>query len=234
MHHPSVKVSQISASHKVATHTHTCTCAHRHTNAHLKNVYLCCCSSWQNLISPLSNAAFQSTLYLCWWVGGGVYVYVGVCTSPPVESWNEKTGGISQVFLFYTPLRHPPDKHTNYSCLPLSFSLSLALSLSGKPETYAEYFSLNRTTAELVLLKPIDRELYRRFDLVIKVRNTWAANGRCVIRFFSQHFSYRNPKVIYHLTVQDEVVPVRQLQCLLMIKFKILSPELILKKSGKK
>uniref|UniRef100_A0A3B4X184 Protocadherin-15 n=1 Tax=Seriola lalandi dorsalis TaxID=1841481 RepID=A0A3B4X184_SERLL len=30
------------------------------------------------------------------------------------------------------------------------------------------FFGLNRTTAELLLLKPIDRELYRRFDLVIK------------------------------------------------------------------
>uniref|UniRef100_A0A8C4H927 Cadherin domain-containing protein n=1 Tax=Dicentrarchus labrax TaxID=13489 RepID=A0A8C4H927_DICLA len=40
--------------------------------------------------------------------------------------------------------------------------------LVGKPESYAEYFSLNRTTAELLLLKPIDRELHRRFDLVIK------------------------------------------------------------------
>ncbi|XP_062415976.1 protocadherin-15-like isoform X1 [Pungitius pungitius] len=40
--------------------------------------------------------------------------------------------------------------------------------LIGKPESYAEYFSLNVTTAELLLLKPIDRELYRRFDLVIK------------------------------------------------------------------
>ncbi|XP_075949847.1 protocadherin-15-like [Anarhichas minor] len=40
--------------------------------------------------------------------------------------------------------------------------------LIGKPESYAEYFSLNGTTAELLILKPIDRELYRRFDLVIK------------------------------------------------------------------
>ena len=46
-----------------------------------------------------------------------------------------------------------------------------AVSFSGKPQTYAEYFSLNRSTAELVVLRPIDRELYRRFDLVIKVRN---------------------------------------------------------------
>ncbi|MEQ2233370.1 Protocadherin-15, partial [Ilyodon furcidens] len=47
--------------------------------------------------------------------------------------------------------------------------------LIGKPATYAEYFSLNRTTAELMLLKPIDREIYRRFDLVIKVRK----NSKC-------------------------------------------------------
>uniref|UniRef100_A0A3Q3EN27 Protocadherin-15 n=1 Tax=Labrus bergylta TaxID=56723 RepID=A0A3Q3EN27_9LABR len=40
--------------------------------------------------------------------------------------------------------------------------------LIGKPESYADYFSLNRTTAELLLRKPIDRERYRRFDLVIK------------------------------------------------------------------
>ncbi|XP_061612296.1 protocadherin-15-like [Phyllopteryx taeniolatus] len=40
--------------------------------------------------------------------------------------------------------------------------------LIGKPESYAEYFSLNRTTAELLLLKPIDRDLYRKFDLVVK------------------------------------------------------------------
>ncbi|XP_054878601.1 protocadherin-15-like [Poeciliopsis prolifica] len=40
--------------------------------------------------------------------------------------------------------------------------------LIGKPASYTEYFSLNRTTAELMLLKPIDRELHRRFDLVIK------------------------------------------------------------------
>lgn len=56
------------------------------------------------------------------------------------------------------------------------FYLALALSLSGKPESYAEYFSLNRTTAELLLRKPIDRELHSRFDLVIKVRKTGAAN----------------------------------------------------------
>ncbi|XP_061564652.1 protocadherin-15-like [Cololabis saira] len=40
--------------------------------------------------------------------------------------------------------------------------------LIGKPESYVEYFSLNRTTAELLLVKPINRELHHRFDLVIK------------------------------------------------------------------
>lgn len=55
-------------------------------------------------------------------------------------------------------------------------SLSLSLSLSGKPESYADYFSLNRTTAELLLLKPIYRELHSRFDLVIKVRSVSPEN----------------------------------------------------------
>lgn len=63
------------------------------------------------------------------------------------------------------------------SALSIPPSLSLhpsipPLSLSGKPESYAEYFSLNRTTAELLLLKPIHRELHSRFDLIIKVRNS--------------------------------------------------------------
>ncbi|XP_049614964.1 protocadherin-15 isoform X1 [Syngnathus scovelli] len=40
--------------------------------------------------------------------------------------------------------------------------------LIGKPESYAEYFILNRTTAELLLLKPVDREVHRKFDLVVK------------------------------------------------------------------
>uniref|UniRef100_H3DNK1 Protocadherin-15 n=1 Tax=Tetraodon nigroviridis TaxID=99883 RepID=H3DNK1_TETNG len=40
--------------------------------------------------------------------------------------------------------------------------------LIGRPESYTEYFSLNKTTAELLLLKPIYRELHSRFDLVIK------------------------------------------------------------------
>ncbi|KAF3853613.1 hypothetical protein F7725_014301 [Dissostichus mawsoni] len=46
--------------------------------------------------------------------------------------------------------------------------------LIGKPESYAEYFSLNATTAEL-LPKAVDRELHRRFDLVIKF---WMKNNQ--------------------------------------------------------
>uniref|UniRef100_A0A8B9LAL4 Protocadherin-related 15a n=1 Tax=Astyanax mexicanus TaxID=7994 RepID=A0A8B9LAL4_ASTMX len=36
------------------------------------------------------------------------------------------------------------------------------------PELYAEYFSLNRSTAELLVLQPISRDLYQSFTLVIK------------------------------------------------------------------
>ncbi|XP_060747515.1 protocadherin-15b [Tachysurus vachellii] len=40
--------------------------------------------------------------------------------------------------------------------------------LIGKPAFYAEYFSLNSSTAELRLLQPISREQHQRFDLIIK------------------------------------------------------------------
>ncbi|XP_037637635.1 protocadherin-15-like isoform X7 [Sebastes umbrosus] len=40
--------------------------------------------------------------------------------------------------------------------------------LVGHPSTYPEYFSLNRTTAELRVLQPISRDLYQRFTLIIK------------------------------------------------------------------
>ncbi|XP_036980680.1 protocadherin-15a isoform X1 [Acanthopagrus latus] len=40
--------------------------------------------------------------------------------------------------------------------------------LVGHPATYPEYFSLNRTTAELRVLQPISRDLYQRFTLIIK------------------------------------------------------------------
>ncbi|KAA8583718.1 hypothetical protein FQN60_014926 [Etheostoma spectabile] len=41
--------------------------------------------------------------------------------------------------------------------------------LVGHPVTYPEYFTLNRTTAELRVLKPISRDLYQRFTLIIKL-----------------------------------------------------------------
>ncbi|XP_014887931.1 protocadherin-15-like isoform X4 [Poecilia latipinna] len=41
--------------------------------------------------------------------------------------------------------------------------------LVGQPNTYREYFSLNQTTAVLRVLKPVSRDLYQRFTLIIKV-----------------------------------------------------------------
>uniref|UniRef100_A0A3P8WDW9 Protocadherin-15 n=1 Tax=Cynoglossus semilaevis TaxID=244447 RepID=A0A3P8WDW9_CYNSE len=40
--------------------------------------------------------------------------------------------------------------------------------LIGSPRTYSEYFSLNKTTAELLVLQPISRDLYQKFTLVLK------------------------------------------------------------------
>ncbi|XP_032890362.1 protocadherin-15, partial [Amblyraja radiata] len=40
--------------------------------------------------------------------------------------------------------------------------------LVGTPEDYAKYFYLNNVTAELYLLRPINRDFHQRFDLVIK------------------------------------------------------------------
>ncbi|KAK2876830.1 hypothetical protein Q8A67_020926 [Cirrhinus molitorella] len=56
--------------------------------------------------------------------------------------------------------------------------------LIGKPVSYAEYFSLNRTTAELQLLKPISREQYQHFDLVIKAEQD---NGHPLPAFANLH-----------------------------------------------
>ncbi|XP_067286804.1 protocadherin-15b isoform X1 [Pseudorasbora parva] len=56
--------------------------------------------------------------------------------------------------------------------------------LIGKPTPYAEYFSLNRTSAELQLLKPISREQYQHFDLVIKAEQD---NGHPLPAFANLH-----------------------------------------------
>uniref|UniRef100_A0A8C1RQ18 Protocadherin-15 n=1 Tax=Cyprinus carpio TaxID=7962 RepID=A0A8C1RQ18_CYPCA len=56
--------------------------------------------------------------------------------------------------------------------------------LIGKPESYAEYFSLNQTTAELQLLKPISREQYQHLDLVIKAEQD---NGHPLPVFANLH-----------------------------------------------
>ncbi|XP_058650157.1 protocadherin-15b isoform X4 [Onychostoma macrolepis] len=56
--------------------------------------------------------------------------------------------------------------------------------LIGKPASYAEYFSLNQTTAELQLLKPISREEYQHLDLVIKAEQD---NGHPLPAFANLH-----------------------------------------------
>ncbi|CAB1311881.1 unnamed protein product, partial [Coregonus sp. 'balchen'] len=52
------------------------------------------------------------------------------------------------------------------------------------PETYVDFFSLNRTTAELQLLKPLIRDLDNRFDLVIKAEQD---NGHPLPVFANLH-----------------------------------------------
>ncbi|KAG9484975.1 hypothetical protein GDO78_008203 [Eleutherodactylus coqui] len=76
-------------------------------------------------------------------------------------------------FLPCTPVANTRD------CRPLTYRASLPelsppmfktlSSLAGTPEDYAEYFHMNRTTAVLTLLKPVNRDLHQKFDLVIKV-----------------------------------------------------------------
>ncbi|XP_052466883.1 protocadherin-15-like [Carassius gibelio] len=56
--------------------------------------------------------------------------------------------------------------------------------LIGKPVSYAVYFSLNQTTAELQLLKPINREQYQHFNLVIKAEQD---NGHPLPAFANLH-----------------------------------------------
>uniref|UniRef100_A0AAR2LYP5 Protocadherin-15 n=1 Tax=Pygocentrus nattereri TaxID=42514 RepID=A0AAR2LYP5_PYGNA len=56
--------------------------------------------------------------------------------------------------------------------------------LIGKPSSYAEYFSLNSSTAELRLLQPVSREQHHRFDLVIKAEQD---NGHPLPAFANLH-----------------------------------------------
>nr|XP_015202388.1 PREDICTED: protocadherin-15 isoform X4 [Lepisosteus oculatus] len=56
--------------------------------------------------------------------------------------------------------------------------------LVGTPENYMEYFRLNGSTAELRLLKPISRDLYQKFDLVIKAEQN---NGHPLPAFANLH-----------------------------------------------
>lgn len=56
--------------------------------------------------------------------------------------------------------------------------------LIGKPASYADYFSLNSSTAELKLLQPVSREQHQRFDLVIKAEQD---NGHPLPAFANLH-----------------------------------------------
>ena len=68
---------------------------------------------------------------------------------------------------------------------PLTFNMTVnyfPVPCLGKPEKYADFFSLNRTTAKLMLLKPLNRDLYQRFDLVIKVIRIKLCSPACCLR----------------------------------------------------
>ncbi|XP_060097226.1 protocadherin-15 isoform X3 [Heteronotia binoei] len=56
--------------------------------------------------------------------------------------------------------------------------------LVGTPEDYAQYFSMNVTTAELSLLKPINRDFHQKFDLVVKAEQD---NGHPLPAFANLH-----------------------------------------------
>ncbi|XP_044155596.1 protocadherin-15 [Bufo gargarizans] len=56
--------------------------------------------------------------------------------------------------------------------------------LIGTPEDYAQYFHMNRTTAALTLLKPVNRDLHQKFDLVIKAEQD---NGHPLPAFANLH-----------------------------------------------
>ncbi|XP_077206525.1 protocadherin-15 isoform X5 [Paroedura picta] len=56
--------------------------------------------------------------------------------------------------------------------------------LVGTPEDYAEYFTMNVSTAELSLLKPINRDFHQKFDLVVKAEQD---NGHPLPAFANLH-----------------------------------------------
>ncbi|XP_050161453.1 protocadherin-15 isoform X1 [Myiozetetes cayanensis] len=56
--------------------------------------------------------------------------------------------------------------------------------LVGTPEDFPQYFHMNLTTAELTLLKPINRDLHQKFDLVIKAEQD---NGHPLPAFANLH-----------------------------------------------
>ncbi|KAF1449554.1 Protocadherin-15, partial [Spheniscus demersus] len=73
-------------------------------------------------------------------------------------------------------------------CLTKSFRNSICSNLNvfftGTPEDYPQYFHMNLTTAVLTLLKPINRDLHQKFDLVIKAEQD---NGHPLPAFANLH-----------------------------------------------
>ncbi|XP_056385985.1 protocadherin-15 [Hyla sarda] len=82
-----------------------------------------------------------------------------------------------------TPPIRAEDQDTDI--LPISDRPGILFSiLVGTPEDYAQYFHMNRTTAVLTLLKPVNRDLHQKFDLVIKAEQD---NGHPLPAFASLH-----------------------------------------------
>ncbi|KAM3913383.1 protocadherin-15 [Leptodactylus fuscus] len=82
-----------------------------------------------------------------------------------------------------TPQIQAEDQDTDI--LPISDRPGILFSiLVGTPEDYARYFHMNRTTAVLTLLQPVNRDLHQKFDLVIKAEQD---NGHPLPAFASLH-----------------------------------------------
>ncbi|RXM36363.1 Protocadherin-15 [Acipenser ruthenus] len=79
--------------------------------------------------------------------------------------------------------------------------------LVGTPENYINYFSLNETTAELHLLKPVSRDLYQKFDLVIKTKDPMV---RISLNDYNTVFTVTQSGIVRYLTLLQPVDRERQ------------------------
>lgn len=76
--------------------------------------------------------------------------------------------------------------------------------VAGQPATYAEYFSLNRSTAELLVLKPISRDFYQRFTLIIKVSMQLSYVSICEGSHFLTWLSVDFPICFWDFQLQND------------------------------